>query len=282
VPIPFNNQQSTISSLSYQQDMKIGIIGAGTIGETLAKKLSAKGHDIRIANSRGPHTISFANGEGIKAVELRDTTTEVDAVILTIPFGKVPGLPKDVFSQLAPAIPIIETMNYFPLRDGEIEELENGKPHSEWVQEQIGRRVVKAFNNIVTHSFRKYGQPTGTLGRIALTVSADEESWKQLARQLVDDTGFDSYDAGPIADSWRQQPGSPAYCTDLTVKELQQALARADKETILVNRDISIQKIGELGEAYMNIVVSAKYPEGFHDPVVDIYRSLNGIALKKK
>jgi predicted dinucleotide-binding enzyme len=260
--------------------MKIGIIGAGTIGETLARKLSAQGHDIRIANSRGPHTITFADNERIQAVELRDTTTDLDAVILTIPFGKVPELPKDLFSQLDPAVPVIETMNYFPQRDGQIEELENGTPHSEWVQEQIGRRVVKAFNNIVTHSFRKYGQPTGTPGRIALTVSADEEAWKQLARQLVDDTGFDSYDAGPIADSWRQQPGSPAYCTDLTVDELQQALAKADKEMILVNRDISIEKIGELGEAYMDIVVSAKYPAGFHDPAINIYRSINGLPLK--
>lgn len=260
--------------------MKIGIIGAGAIGETLAQKLSAQGHEIRIANSRGPHTITFADKERIQAVELRDTTTDVDAVILTIPFGKVPDLPKDLFSQLDPAVPVIETMNYFPHRDGVIEELENGKPHSVWVQEQLGRRVVKAFNNIVTHSFRKFGQPTGTPGRIALTVSADEETWQQLARQLVDETGFDSYDAGPIADSWRQQPGSPAYCTDLTVDELQQALAKADKETILANRDISTQKFGELGEAYMSIVVSAKYPAGFYDPAINIYRSINGLPLK--
>jgi predicted dinucleotide-binding enzyme len=260
--------------------MKIGIIGAGAIGETLAQKLSAKGHAIRIANSRGPHTIPFADNARIKAVELRDTTTGADAVILTIPFGKVPDLPKDLFSQLDPAVPVIETMNYFPGRDGVIEEIENGKPHSVWVQEQIGHGVVKAFNNIVTHSFRKYGQPTGTPGRIALTVSADREDWKKIARQLVDETGFDSYDAGPIADSWRQQPGSPPYCTDLTVEEMAGALTQANPEQTVLNRDRSNELIADLGKEYMDIVVSAKYPEGFHDPAINIYRSINGLPLK--
>jgi predicted dinucleotide-binding enzyme len=260
--------------------MKIGIIGAGAIGKTLAEKLSNKGHQILIANSRGPHTIEFANGDSIKAVEIRDIATGVDVVIITIPFGKVPELPKDIFSRLNANVPVIETMNYFPARDGIIEDIENGKPHSVWVQEQIGRPVVKAFNNIVTHSFKKFGQPSGTPGRIALTVSADREDWKKIAIQLIDDTGFDSYDAGPIADSWRQQPGSPPYCTDLTTEEMGAALAKSDKEQTIINRDISTQKFAELGEEYMNIVVSTNYPENFDDKVINIYRSLNGIPLK--
>ncbi len=260
--------------------MKIGIIGAGSIGETLARKLSRKGHEIRIANSRGPHTIDFADNEGIKAVEIRETLSDVDAVIITIPFGKVADLPKDLFDQLDSNVPVIETMNYFPQRDGIIEEIEKGKPHSVWVSEQIGRPVVKAFNNIVTHSFRKFGQPSGTPGRIALTVSADNEAWKKIARQLVDETGFDSYDAGPIADSWRQQPGSPPYCTDLTVEEMKSALEKSDKQQTIVNRELSIKKVAELGEEYMTIVVTGNYPENFNDPVINIYRSINGIPLK--
>src|SRR5687768_1177177 len=100
------------------KSMKIGIIGAGTIGETLARKLSGKGHHILIANSRGPHTISFADNERIKAVEVREAAIDVDVVILTIPFGKVPELPKDLFSRLDANVPVIETMNYFSLRDG--------------------------------------------------------------------------------------------------------------------------------------------------------------------
>lgn len=260
--------------------MKIGIIGAGAIGETLAKKLSKNGHQIFIANSREPHTIGFADDEGIKAVELQDAAKDVDVVIISIPFGKVAELPKDLFSQLDENIPVIETMNYFPLRDGVIEEIENGKPHSVWVSEQIGRPVVKAFNNIVTHSFRKYGKPSGTPGRIALTVSSDNEDWKRIAFQIIDETGFDSYDAGSLADSWRQQPGSPPYCTDLTVEEMAEAIKRSDKEQTIINRDLSNEKIAELGKEYIEIVLSTNYPDGFVDPVINIYRSINGIPLK--
>jgi len=260
--------------------MKIGIIGAGAIGETLAKKLSNKGHQIFIANSRGPHTIGFADNEGIKAVELQDAAKDVDVVIISIPFGKVAELPKDLFSQLDENVPVIETMNYFTLRDGLIEEIENGKPHSVWVSEQIGRPVVKAFNNIVTHSFRKYGKPSGTPGRIALTVSSDNENWKKIAFQIIDETGFDSYNAGSLADSWRQQPGSPPYCTDLTVEEMAEAISRSDKEQTIINRDLSNEKIAELGKECMDIVLSTNYPDGFVDPVINIYRSINGIPLK--
>jgi predicted dinucleotide-binding enzyme len=260
--------------------MKIGIIGAGAIGETLANKLSKNGHQIFIANSRGPHTIGFADDERIKAVELQDAAKDVDVVIISIPFGKVGELPKDLFSQLAENVPVIETMNYFPLRDGVIEEIENGKPHSVWVSEQIGRRVVKAFNNIVTHSFRKYGKPSGTPGRIALTVSSDVEDWKRTAFKIIDDTGFDSYDAGLLSDSWRQQPGSPPYCTDLTIEEMAEAIKRSDKEQTIINRDLSNEKIADLGKEYMDIVLSTNYPDGFVDPVINIYRSINGLPLK--
>lgn len=260
--------------------MKIGIIGAGAIGETLAKKLSKKGHQIFIANSRGPETITFADNKSIKAVEIKDAAKDVDAVIISIPFGKVQELPKDLFNELDEHVPVIETMNYFPNRDGIIDEIENGKPHSVWVSEQIGRPVVKAFNNIVTHSFRKYGQPKVTPGRIALTVSSDNEEWKKIAFQIIDETGFDSYDAGSIADSWRQQPGSPPYCTDLTVDEMAEAIVRSDQKQTVINRDLSNKKIAELGEEYMNIVVSTNYPENFDDKAINIYRSINEIPLK--
>ncbi|MCW3170667.1 NAD(P)-binding domain-containing protein [Chryseobacterium sp. 09-1422] len=260
--------------------MKIGIIGAGAIGETLAKKLSKYGHQIFVANSRGAHTIAFADNEAITAVELRDATTNVDVVIISIPFGKVAELPKNLFSDLNENVPVIETMNYFPHRDGIIEEIENGKPHSVWVSEQIGRPVVKAFNNIVTHSFRKYGQPHGTSGRIALTVSSDNEDWKKIAFQIIDETGFDSYDAGSLIDSWRQQPGSPPYCTDLTIEEMAEAIIKSDKKQTVINRDLSNEKIAELGEEYMNIVVTTNYPDNFDDKAVNIYRSINGIPLK--
>lgn len=260
--------------------MKIGIIGAGLIGKSLAQKLSSKGHQILIANSRGPETITFANDANIKAVELAETTKNVDAVIITIPYGKVAQLPKDLFNSLEEHVAVIETMNYFPHRDGIIDEIEKGKAHSVWVQEQLGRPVIKAFNNIVAHSFAKFGKPSGAAERIALTVAGDNEAQKNVAKKLVDETGFDTYDTGSIADSWRQQPGSPVYCTDLSVGEMKDALAKADKKTIILTRDIESEKIAELGEEYMNIVLSGNYPDNFQDPAINLFRSINGLPLK--
>jgi len=114
----------------------------------VAKKLIKKAHHIVIANTRGLHTIGFADNEGIRAVELRDAAKDVNVVIISIPFTKVAELPKNLFSELNKNVPVIETMNYFLLSDGLIEDLENGKLHSEWVSERIGRPVVKAFNDI--------------------------------------------------------------------------------------------------------------------------------------
>lgn len=260
--------------------MKIGIIGAGLIGKSLAKKLSEKGHIILIANSRGPHTIDFADNERIKAVEVGETVTDVDAVIITVPFGKIAELPKDLFSRLDLTIPVIETTNYFPQRDGIILDTENGKIHSIWVQEQIGRPVVKTFSNIIGHSFVTGGLPKGTPGRIALTVSGDDKKWIETAIQLVEDTGFDGYDAGPISDSWRQQPGNPAYCTDLTMDELIPALARADERKALITRNKVIEKMTEWTDEYMNIILKGNYPDNFKDDGVNLYRSFNGFPLK--
>ncbi|MBD8490743.1 NAD(P)-binding domain-containing protein [Echinicola sp. CAU 1574] len=220
--------------------MRIGIIGAGLMGKTLAQKLSKKGHQIVIANSRGPHTIDVADRTGIKAVKLQDAVVNVDAVILCIPFGKIPELPKDLFSQLETVIPVIDITNYFPSRHGVIEELENGKVHSVWVEEQIGRPVVKTFSTIIAHSFVTGGLPKGTPERIALTVSGDGKNGVETAMQLVEDTGFDAFDAGSIVESWRQQPGNPAYCTDLTLEELKPALAKADAEKALVTKKLVI------------------------------------------
>jgi len=260
--------------------MKIGIIGAGLIGKCLAQKLSKKGHYIRISNSRGPATIAFADGEAITAVELEETVADAGLVILTIPFGATARLPKKLFDGLDENIPIIETMNYFPHRDGLIQEIEQGKTHSVWVQEQIGRKVVKTFSNIVAHSFIRGGLDREAPGRIALTISSDRQDWIELTKQIVDETGFDGSDAGPISESWRQQPVNPAYCADLTMEELKEALARADREKAIVTRNISTEKIAAFGEEYFKILISGDYTEGFEDKVVDLYRSLNDIPLR--
>jgi predicted dinucleotide-binding enzyme len=86
---------------------------------------------------------------------------------------------------------------------------------SQWVAQQIERPVIKVFNNIFAKSLLEKGVPRGTPGRIALSVAGDSVDAKAAVLRLVDDLGFDPVDGGDLDDSWRQQPGTPAYCRDL-------------------------------------------------------------------
>src|SRR5439155_12962100 len=102
----------------------------------------------------------------------------------------------------------------------------------QWVAQQIGRPVIKAFNNILASSLREKGLPKGTHGRIALSVAGDSLDAKTAVLRLVDDLGFDPVDGGDLDESWRQQPGTPAYCRDLEAAALRRALAEADRSRI--------------------------------------------------
>ena len=128
---------------------------------------------------------------------------------------------------MAASVPVIDTSNYYPLsRDGQIPELETGDlTESEWVQQHLGRPVVKVFNNIYADHFAKKGQPAGTPGRIALPVAGDDAAAKQQVMALVEELGFDAVDDGSLHESWRQQPGTPSYGADMPAAELQQHLA---------------------------------------------------------
>ena len=225
--------------------MKIGIVGAGNIGKTLSRKLSAAGHEVKIANSRGPLTIDpQALSTGARAVDAADAVRDVQVVILSIPFNRMPAFASVLSAARADAV-VIDTSNYYPHRDDRIESIDNGEIESVWLSEQIGRPIVKAWNAIGSASFAGKGAPAGTPGRIAIPVAADDADARALAMTLVDQTGFDGFDAGPLSESWRQQPGAPCYCTDLTSEEMGEALATAEKDRLPKRRDISIAAIAE-------------------------------------
>jgi len=211
--------------------MKIGIIGTGNIGGTLARKLRAAGHDVRVANSRGVRGVTaFANEIGATPVDIRGVVEGVDLVVISIPFPVVGEFPKDLFDTVPQDVPVIDTGNYYPgLRDPQIPEIDAGMPHSAWVSKQIGRPVIKAFNNILAHSFAELGRPEGSPGRLAIAVAGDDVKLKQIAMDIVNETGFDPVNAGPLDESWRQQPGTPAYCCDYDAETTRKGLAAAVK-----------------------------------------------------
>lgn len=211
--------------------MKIGIIGAGHIGGALVRRLTRLGHDVSVANSRGPASLrALASETGAKAVTVQDAVRDKDLVVVTIPEKSVPGLPKDLFAGARPNTVVIDTGNYYPQRDGRIEEIERGTTESRWVSKQLGRPVVKVFNNIYAQHLLDRGKPAGAPGRIALPVAGDDTKAKELVIRLLDELGFDGEDAGTIDESWRQQPGTPVYGTDHDAEGVRDDLAKASPE----------------------------------------------------
>ena len=211
--------------------MHIGIIGAGNIGGTLARRLSQLGHHVAVANSRGPETIaSQAVKWGATAVWAGDAAHGADVVIVTIPEKDVPELPDNFLDGAADDVVVIDTGNYSKERDGRIEEIEAGMTDSRWVEEQIGVSVVKAFNSIEAAHLLTLGTTPGTTGRIALPVAGDDAEAKRVVMDLVDALGFDPVDGGGLDDTWRQQQGNSAYGADFDADELRGALAGATLE----------------------------------------------------
>ena len=211
--------------------MRIGIIGAGHIGGTLARRLTALGHEVSIANSRGPDTLAdLARETGARPVTAREAARAGELVIVTIPERSVPELPADLFEGVPEDGVVVDTGNYYPQRDGRLDEIERGTTESRWVSRQLGRPVIKAFNNIYAKHLLERGRPKGAPGRIALPVAGDDARAKGIVMRLLDELGFDSVDAGTLDESWRQQPGTPVYATDLDADGVRRALAAAQPE----------------------------------------------------
>lgn len=212
--------------------MNIGIIGAGNIGSTLTRRFSALGHKVFVANSRGPETLKgLAKETGATPVTVEQAARSGEVVVVTIPMKNVSKLPKDLFQGVPEDVVVIDTCNYYPQqRDGRIDAIEQGMPESRWVEQQLGRPVVKVFNNIYAEHLLKMGRPAGSPNRIALPVSTDDARAKEVVFRLVDELGFDPIDNDGLDESWRQQPGTPVYTTDHDAEGVRRALSEASRE----------------------------------------------------
>ena len=216
--------------------MKIGIIGTGAIGGTIAKKMIEAGHQVKVSNRDIFEELEKkANEIGALPASLMDVVKDVDVVILSIPTIAIPDLPKNLFEESPQDLIVVDTSNYYPFRDGEIEELKAGKVESVWVSEQIGRPVIKAFNNLLAQSLIDGNE------NIAMAISGDDENAKNIVSDLIKDAGFNHVDAGLLSQSWKHQPGTPAYCTELNSSDLKEALKQADKESAPQIRDMVLK-----------------------------------------
>jgi predicted dinucleotide-binding enzyme len=212
--------------------MRIGIIGAGQIGGTLARRFTALGHEVSVANSRGPGTLAgLARETGARAVTARVAARGGEVVVVTIPEARVRDLPADLFEGVGDDVVVVDTGNYYPRqRDGRIEEIEAGMTESRWVETRLGRPVVKAFNNIRAKSLMEDGRSAGAPGRIALPVAGDRQRDREIVLRLVEELGFDGEDAGSLDESWGQQPVTRVYVADHDAEGVRRALAGASPE----------------------------------------------------
>jgi predicted dinucleotide-binding enzyme len=209
--------------------MRIGIIGAGKIGGTLTRRLRALGHEVAVANSRGPETLAeLARETGATPATVEQAVQGARLVVVTIPERAVPDLPREVFAGLPDDVVLVDTGNYYPQqRDGRIEEIERGLPESRWVEQQLGHPVIKAFNTIYARNLLGRGRPAGSADRLAIPVAGDDAAAKGVVMALIDELGFDPVDTGGLDESWRQQPGTPVYARELDAEGARQALAEA-------------------------------------------------------
>lgn len=215
--------------------MRFGIIGAGPIGSIISSKLVKNGHEVKMADIRGIDRLEGKAFAGTP-VSVEEVITNIDVLIISIPFYVIPSL-RSIVEKVGEEVIVVDTSNYYPLRDHRIEDIENGMMESVWVSNQLGRPIIKAFNNQLAYTLEHKGTPEGSRGRIALAIAGDDLAQKQIIMDVINELGFDAVDSGSLSDSWRIQPGNPAYCTELTKEELTEALKKANKEKAPSIRD---------------------------------------------
>lgn len=221
-----------------------GIIGSGNIGSAVAQRLVTAGFEVAMANRRGPASLAdHAERFGIMPSTLEQAARARDFVLIAIPEYAVADLPHDLFTHTPDTCVVLDAGNYYPgVRDGSITPIDAGMPDSQWVASTIGRPVVKMFNTIHANRIAQDHRPAGAADRICLPVSGDDISAKARAIALADELGFDGLDAGTLAQSWRQQPGTPVYCVHVPIDAARVALDKARREEVALNRQEAIDR----------------------------------------
>jgi len=205
----------------------LGLIGSGHIGSTLARLAVDAGLDVVLSNSRGPQTLCdlvAELGPHARAATPAQAAAAGDWVVVTIPVGAIGAVPR----QPLVGKTVIDTGNYFAPRDGAIPELDAQElTDSEVLQRHLaGAHVVKAFNNINYHHLRDLPRPVDAADRTALPIAGNDPDAKKQAAELLSLLGYDAVDLGPLSESWRSQPGTPAFCAPYALSKDDQYLGQ--------------------------------------------------------
>ena len=208
--------------------MKIGILGAGYVGRSLAGAGVRSGHEVMLSNSRGPQTLfSEAVLIGCKAGTIQEAASFGELIVAAIPLKHYKAVPVEPLTGKI----VVDTNNYYPDRDDAIAELDSKRTtSSEMLAAHLpSSRVVKAFNAIRMPDFDRDGQPAGSFDRRALPLAGNDAGAKQVVAGLIDQFGFDPVDVGPLSESWRFETGTPAYCVRFNREWIKKALAAATR-----------------------------------------------------
>lgn len=192
----------------------IGLIGSGYIGSTVARLAVAAGHDVVLSNSRGPETLQDLVdelGPRARAATAAEAAAAGDLVVVTVPLKAY----RDIAAEPLAGKVVIDTNNYYPERDGQFPELEDGSATTgELLQRHLADAlVVKAFNNIFFQHLASLARPSGEPDRTALPIAGDDPTAKKAVVELLDSIGYDAVDIGPLAENWRTQRDTPVYVT---------------------------------------------------------------------
>jgi predicted dinucleotide-binding enzyme len=208
----------------------VGIIGAGNIGQALARGFVDHGYDVVIANSRGPETLAdfvATLGDRARAATAQDAAEAADIAVVTVPLKAYRDIPVEPLRGKT----VLDTNNYYWERDGHIAELDEKRTTTaQMLQDHLpDSTVVKAFNHIGAAEILTTGSPAGTPGRRALATASDSDEGVALITRIYDEFGFDTVNIGPLTDSWRIERDTPGYGIPQDRDELERNLARAER-----------------------------------------------------
>jgi hypothetical protein len=189
----------------------LGLIGSGRIGSTVARLAVDAGHDVVLSNSRGPETLTdlvAELGPRARAGSGAEAATAGDLVLVSTPLTAYASLPAAALDGQT----VLDTGNYYPQRDGQVAPLDSRElTDSEYLARHLpGARIVKVFNNIFFRHLQNLARPAGATDRTYLPVAGDDDATAFVA-EFLDSIGYGTAGYGPLAEGWRQQPGTPAY-----------------------------------------------------------------------